>query len=891
MGENASSSSSGYEFGSSDPILLGISSYVGGAELSQQGLYNVPLASMVPFPQPKGPDNPVKPAPAIQRNSNEGTTDRDNGSRIRGVEQSAAFVDEYYASPPSSSGGGELQKLHHLMHGRYFLTLALAIVLGGVGTWAGFKSGDKYYQSVGQLHVLSEVPKILYTVEDNATLNDADPFVDEQIAILQSQRVMEAAMDDKRWVALGRGNSTDIQSQYRFAQELSISFDKGFITVKVTDPDPAVAQTGVQCLMDAYDGDNGIYKQEVQESESERSSTLNRYRTDWTDHLNSVRKNMNAAAYPYAPDSLSTIYQARLAEYTRLESAKAETEQALKLAADPNPSTRKSDTQLGDNELAALDKSGGFQQLLMTKAAAERAVERLQRAGILENNQAMKEAIVNQDFATQDVAEYRKQLTTLLTEQNYDSSSPDAFTNQSLGPLKKQLDSEQKQFDVASASLTQIEDQISKVEELRDDETETQHRLDQVEERIEELQVEDENSNGRVVKSSDATLPIIPFKDTRWTFAGVGGTMGSGLALAIMLGIGLVDHRVRSASETESRVNRKPVLGLLPVLPEEVPDPEKSALTAHCLQEIRMLLQLYGRGQDQRVFAITSPAGGTGKTSLSLALGLSFASARQKTLVIDFDLVGGGLTNRIEKMEQITSGLILMEKGLVTQEQIDDARSRINGSHRSLEDVLVELGHLSKGDAQSTLFQRHGNNLGTMDALNDEPLDKCVAPTAVDKLFVLSIGRATAADVATITPDLLGGLLAKAKRHFDTILVDTGPIPGSVEASIAAVEADAVILTISHGESKHLVEKSVRQLDRIGARLAGVVFNRAAKKDILAYGSSRASSSSSRYTRPSENRLAEVKTFEVPGAEELGPIASAVASYAPLSRNVLDRAS
>jgi hypothetical protein len=67
MGENASSSSSGYEFGSSDPILLGISSYVGGAELSQQGLYNVPLASMVPLPQPKGPDNPVKPAPAIQR--------------------------------------------------------------------------------------------------------------------------------------------------------------------------------------------------------------------------------------------------------------------------------------------------------------------------------------------------------------------------------------------------------------------------------------------------------------------------------------------------------------------------------------------------------------------------------------------------------------------------------------------------------------------------------------------------------------------------------------------------------------------------------------------------------------------------------------------------------
>ena len=41
------------------------------------------------------------------------------------------------------------------------------------------------------------------------------------------------------------------------------------------------------------------------------------------------------------------------------------------------------------------------------------------------------------------------------------------------------------------------------------------------------------------------------------------------------------------------------------------------------------------------------------------------------------------------------------------------------------------------------------------------------------------------------------------------ILVDTGPILGSIEASLVCAAADGVVLAVSRGQSRPLVEKSL----------------------------------------------------------------------------------
>jgi hypothetical protein len=54
---------------------------------------------------------------------------------------------------------------------------------------------------------------------------------------------------------------------------------------------------------------------------------------------------------------------------------------------------------------------------------------------------------------------------------------------------------------------------------------------------------------------------------------------------------------------------------------------------------------------------------------------------------------------------------------------------------------------------------------------------------------------------------------------------------GSIEATPVCAAADGVILTVSRGQQRPLVEKAIQHLMSIGARFAGVVFNRAQAND------------------------------------------------------------
>ena len=90
------------------------------------------------------------------------------------------------------------------------------------------------------------------------------------------------------------------------------------------------------------------------------------------------------------------------------------------------------------------------------------------------------------------------------------------------------------------------------------------------------------------------------------------------------------------------------MIGVLPNLPKQLSDPEQADIAAHSVQQIRMQLQLEASAEKTQVIAVTSPMPGDGKTSLAMSLGLSFAAARSRTLLIDFDLYGRGLTRQSE---------------------------------------------------------------------------------------------------------------------------------------------------------------------------------------------------------------------------------------------------
>jgi Mrp family chromosome partitioning ATPase len=156
-----------------------------------------------------------------------------------------------------------------------------------------------------------------------------------------------------------------------------------------------------------------------------------------------------------------------------------------------------------------------------------------------------------------------------------------------------------------------------------------------------------------------------------------------------------------------------------------------------------------------------------------LALGLSFAASGSRTLLIDCDLVGGGLT------------------------------ARLNMSAPT----------------------------GVLEAINTRSLMEYVRPTDIADLSILPLGDAHTHHASSLSPAALQRLVDEARKHFDTVLVDTGPIQGSIEASSVCAAADAVVLVVARGQQRPQVDRAMAHLRAIGAKLAGVVFNRAQSRD------------------------------------------------------------
>ncbi|HEY7091286.1 MAG TPA: CpsD/CapB family tyrosine-protein kinase, partial [Tepidisphaeraceae bacterium] len=222
--------------------------------------------------------------------------------------------------------------------------------------------------------------------------------------------------------------------------------------------------------------------------------------------------------------------------------------------------------------------------------------------------------------------------------------------------------------------------------------------------------------------------------------------------------------------------------------------------------------------EQQSVYMITSACSGEGKTSITVALGLSFAASGYKTVMIDCDLVGRGLT-RGYKADGIP--------GL--REALGSGTAR---------------GIVKKTD--------HGPRL-------------------------ISAGNADSFSGWTLSPGAMANLIAEARHYYDVVIIDTGPVLGSVEAAIVAPEVDGVIVAISRGQQRTLVERALRQLGTIGAKPIGFIFNRARPRDFQ-YS---AMHSSARMASVAGGTLEDRIVPAQPESEN-----SEVASFGPLVRSV-----
>ncbi len=360
------------------------------------------------------------------------------------------------------------------------------------------------------------------------------------------------------------------------------------------------------------------------------------------------------------------------------------------------------------------------------------------------------------------------------------------------------------------------------LERLKADAANKHHTLDEQTQRMVNLQLETTDGS-RLEVISQGDIPTAPARDRRRLYAAAGAFSGVCLPIALAVLIGLVSPTLRFSDETDSGTKR-PLLGILPILGDGVVSPERAAGAAHSIHHMRVTLQVGARGK-RPVFLVTSACAGEGKTSLTTALALSYAASGSRTLVIDADMIGARLTHCF------------------------NAENR-EGLHEAL----------AMGDAA--------------------PFVREVLP----RLWLLPVGRASALHAGTMSGAAMAALLAAARRDYDIVLIDSGPILGSVEASVLAPEVDGVIAVVSRGQNSAMVERMFRQLEVIGAPVAGMVFNRARVRDFYrsSYGSNSRSASSPRSDRAPDG--APSMGSQQHAVNRFGPLVNSVTAFLPASR-------
>jgi len=128
---------------------------------------------------------------------------------------------------------------------------------------------------------------------------------------------------------------------------------------------------------------------------------------------------------------------------------------------------------------------------------------------------------------------------------------------------------------------------------------------------------------------------------------------------------------------------------------------------------------------------------------------------------------------------------------------------------------------------------------GLHEAIADQQISQRITRTP-EGLHVMPSGNSTAIDACALSPLAVRSLFGEIKKHFDVVVVDTGPILGSLESAVFSREVDGIILTIARGQERPIVDRSVARIRGLGASIAGCVFNRADLKDFSSspYGSS-----------------------------------------------------
>ncbi len=773
-----------------------------------------------------------------------------------------SFADLDSGEQPAS--GVTPEALLRLLRGRWHWAVLLGVILAAGGGYLGFNFEEPEYTAQSTIKINPDFG-VAIDLKDISMYEPYWTMVRNEMDLLEEYETAEIAMQQPVWQEAMSTLGPDFveMSPESFVSNLMLvppHKNDRILEVYFVNEDPVIAQAGLNSLLEAY---RSVRKQGQNEGIGKNLKLLQDKRRDLELRARQIREQMRLVI----PDSeylmINRRLSAKLGELANMDFKLSELDLVLGPFLDPE----NQETQLTLQELMKQDPE---------------MVALLDQKKALESNYDYQTEILGRGPTMASVVQVKRELALVDRQILELESSWLSRGEQTDLPMPKQVVDLMVRHKALSAKITELQaetnDLATRIAAVKEEEFEldqTQAAIRATQDEIDAFQTTDktlnENDLTRVEIGLPAQVPGVPSNASkRVQLAAMGSFGGMGMGFGLVMLIGLMDRRLRHVADTAANLPGTSVLGILPTLPADLRDPEQAETASHCVHHIRTLLQI---GGTNRVFSITSPAAGSGKSSLATALGMSFAATGSRTLVIDSDLVGAGISRRMGSIVHESLDAVIRHKGMMSDPDLARAQTLSAAQQTPFEDILLQENLMSKEQIETVKRLQMDTSLGLLDACAPGRLRSCIAATGIDQFFVLPVGNAKPSDASRLSPAAMRELVRQAREAFDIVLIDTGPVLGSLEASIAAAESDATVMIVSRGDNRSIAVKSLAQLRSVHADISGIVFNHALESD-LAHSSYASLVSQER--RPSIGT--RKRKLDKARSARLGPLGTAVAS-------------
>lgn len=683
------------------------------------------------------------------------------------------------------------------LSGRWRATFIVGAILSAILACVGYLSTGPKFVSTAAIRVAPRLRVTLTPIQETGRLDHFSAFVATQEQLIRSRRVLETAVKDEQFKDTTWAKGPNALLELDRHLEVDSDRHSELIYVRVEADSPQLSQSAVNAVVRSYYNIYGkVGGEEINQTLQELDDFQANLRRDVRANLVERQRILTR----YDTSNLRELQSLKLLKITDVEERVSEAQVTLTQLQLSESGRETNDPGASGATLQRLESfDPKLAQLRVRRDEAETDFGFI-RQRFQPSSYAYRRAEQEQQAAQHMFQQRYAETLSRWQRQGGAGSGGDPLSALTPKGLEAQIESLTQQAAVLREESRQISHDLQTLDELRIQEERVQDDLDRALGRIQQLELEESSvRSGRINVAQWGYLPQAPQRDARTKLALFGAVAGLLLSFGCFFVLGTLDRRAFDTSQLDEIAKdfSAPCLGVLPDLTRTFDEAESRDVAAHCVHQIRNRIEIARPSRDGYVLVVTSPFQGDGKTSIVMALGWSYAASGHRTLLVDCDLVGRSLTRQL---------------GMVGQD-------------------------------------------GLREALSSHHIHGMIVPLAAPGLSALPVGCDPYFRSDTLRRADLQLLFDSIRDAFDIIIVDTGPLLGSLESTPVTASADGVVLSVRRGRSRDRLDDCLECLKTVGTSCLGVILNCAVRSQCDRYVSeaSLAAADHERRSAPAED--------------------------------------